>query len=78
MTQEEITKEYGQICGTLGERVYRLFVPFLEIHQMMSRMMGLNHEAWKLKQAEAEKKTEPEKTPEGLEESSDKIGTDVA
>lgn len=61
MTKDEINKEYGQAAGTLGEKVYRLFVPLLEMHQIMLRMMHLNQEAWKLNQAE--KKTEPEKTP---------------
>jgi hypothetical protein len=59
MTKEQVNEEYRQAAGSVGERVYRLFVPFLELHQVLTRMLFLNQEAWRLEQAS--KKTEAEK-----------------
>jgi hypothetical protein len=59
MTRDEIGKEYNQAAATLGEKVYRFFLPVLEMHQILLKMLQLNQEAWKL--GEAEKKTAAEK-----------------
>ena len=75
MTKDEINKEYGQAAGALGERVYRFFVPFLEAHQILCRMMVLNQEAWKLQEAEKKTESSAEQTPAGLELAEGGIGS---
>lgn len=53
MTKEEIQTDYNKLAGNLGEKVYRLFLPLLEIHHLLHGIFLLNQEAHKVQKEEA-------------------------
>lgn len=65
--EEEIIKEHGQAISFVGQRIYQIFLrvhqiflPVLEITSALNRILQLNKDMYKLKEAEkAAKPKEP-------------------
>ncbi len=58
VTEEEITKEHGQILTFIGGKIYQTLVPALEVAEGLYRVLHLNREMYKLKQETKEKAAE--------------------
>jgi len=63
VTEKEINEKYPQVAASLGQRVYMLCLPIIEIVDHLGQMLQMNREMSKIKQiqAEAQKQSE-EKT----------------
>jgi len=57
MTEQEITQEHDAALKFIGGRIYQFFLPLIETHEALHRVLGLNREMYKLKEkAKAEPK----------------------
>jgi len=54
MTKEEIQEEYNKLTAVFGEKVYRAFIPLLEIVSCGQRLMHLNQEMFRIRQEETQ------------------------
>lgn len=61
MTEEEIKKEHNNAITFIGQKVYQMCVPFLELSEALRGVLALNREMYKLK--EAQKKTDTSAEP---------------
>lgn len=49
--EEEIIKEHGQAISFIGQKVYQLVLPYAEIGEAVYRVLQLNRQMYKLKEA---------------------------
>lgn len=64
MTEKEINEKYPQLAASLGQRIYTLCLPLIEIVDHLSQMLHMNREMAKIKGAEALQKAEEAKKNE--------------
>jgi len=52
VTEQEIIKEHDGAVKFVGQRLYQFFLPLLEIHEALARILQMNREMYKLKEDE--------------------------
>ena len=52
--KQQIQDDYNKTVGTLGQRVYQLFVPYVEVLTLLQKTLNLNQRMASVLQAERE------------------------
>ncbi len=64
MGEEDIKKEHQGAIIFIGQKVYQLFLPLLEIHEALGRVLQLNREMYALKEKEKKEAAKPVAVPD--------------